>query len=672
MKTLFTLIVLGWTSLLTAQQVSTFPQLPMTQFYAFDVEGDNIVALGTCSQIWWSSDDGASWSYDEVDTYYRDVLYSPTNSAEVIFRQNASLTVYNLASKESTNISDPLVANHGNFLGYHTVGENLYILNRAGVSKANTNEWTWANVWEWSEVGNDYPTVTAQSGDYIFMGTHLGKIYAYNHVTNSMELLAELLNEIEELTMGTDQIGYASVDGQSTILATDDRWNTFNPASGLSENIQPLAYGENVITLNTNRIYRSTDKGATAEYIEMRGPYNSLSSDGMFTDDGILYIVGGASMVLRSFDYGLTFEQINEVYRGDLYDVSITSEGKGYAVGVGGFVLRTEDMGQTWTFADVPAGDDPLYNCVYTADDRLLVSDGSTLYTFANEQLVSSEEINMNDLIYIESDNSLLLSRSIAGANEVLKSTDGGDTWATVLSLATPAYDIQQSYDGRLFITTETTEVHQSRDNGDSWEIVDFGLADLRLVQFYNEDIGLFVEGRKMYKSTNGGASKLEVTDQYGINDIHWISEDHFVYQSRQNFITNLWESTDGGASKMKTFESCSLSNKIIRTADGQLLTVQRGGHMNKIQVVNTTSTEEGLVAVSNLNIFPNPVRAGESLTFDQACQSVQLVAMDGSLVYQGRGVQESIVMPADLPLGMYILHVQTGEQVQSTKVFVR
>lgn len=673
MKPIFTLLTLVWASFTWAQQVSTFPQLPMTEFYAFDVQGSNIVALGTCSQIWWSTDDGASWQYDEVNSFYRDVAYSPTNEHEVIFRQNTAVSVYNLQSKEMTNVSDPLVSNYGNMPGYHVAGNDLYVFNRAGVVKANTEDWVWTAAWEWTDVGNDYPTATAKSGDYLFMGTHLGKIYAYNYVTDQMELVSELLNEIEEITMGTDQIGYAIVEGQSTILATDDRWSTFNPATGLSESIQPLAYGENVITLNTNRIYRSTDKGTSAEYIEMRGAYNSLAADGMFTDDGVLYVVGGASMVLRSYDFGLTFEQINEVYRGDLYDVSVLQDGTGYAVGVGGFVLKTTDMGQTWTFTDVAAGDDPLYECAYTSSGQLLVSDGSTLYRYESEQLVESEEIFVNDLIYIEADNTLLLSRNIAGAYEMLKSTDSGASWATVLPLPTAVYDIQQSYDGRLFVTTGTSEVLQSRDNGDTWETVDFGLAEIQIIEFYNEDIGLFVEGRKMYKSTNGGASKLEVTDQYAIRDVHWISEDQYVYQSRQNFITNLWESTDGGASKDKIFESCSLSNKMIQTADGQMLTVQRGGHMNKIQVTGASTSTDLQTAVSDgLIVYPNPVTAGEALRLQKTFDRVTLLSMDGTTVYTAPVQQSEVALPALLPSGMYIFQAQADDEVKTTKLYVR
>jgi len=673
MKAIFTLLTLAWASISIAQQVSTFPQLPMTEFYAFDVKGSNMVALGSCSQIWWSNDDGTSWQYDEVSRFYRDVVYSPTKDSEVIYRENGALWVYDLESKELTNVSDQLVTSYGNMAGYHTAGTDVYIFNRAGVVKANTDDWVWSTAWEWADVGNDYPTATAKSGDYFFMGTHLGKIYAYNYVTDEMELVSELLNEIEELTMGTDEIGYAIVEGQSTILSTDDRWNTFNPASGLSESIQPLAYGENVITLNTNRLYRSTDKGATAQYVEMRGPYNSLASDGMFTEDGVLYVVGGASMVLRSYDFGLTFEYVNEVYRGDLYDASVRENGTGYAVGVGGFVLKTEDMGQTWTFADVAAGEEPLYECVYTDAGQLLVSDGSILYRFQDEQLVDSEEMFVRDVIYIEADNSVLLSRTIGGAHEILKSMDGGASWSTVLPLPNAVYDIQQSYDGRLFATTGTTEVMQSRDNGDTWESVDFGLADVQVIEFYNEDVGLFVEGRKMYKSTNGGASKLEVADQYAIRDVHWVDEDHYVYQSRQNFITNLWESKDGGASKDKIFESCSLSNKIIQTPDEQMLTLQRGGHMNKVQVVGmSTSTEQLSTEPTMLAVYPNPIGAGEDLSLDRAYESVTILAMDGTIVYAASVRQSQVSIPVELSTGMYILQALTDDEVRTAKFYVR
>lgn len=147
-----------------------------------------------------------------------------------------------------------------------------------------------------------------------------------------------------------------------------------------------------ISSANPARVYRSTDGGATLQSADLRHGAQAVH---LFPDGQTAFAVGG-SYGSKSTDGGQTWTRVT--IGGTLYAVFFANSSVGYAAGNAGVIYRTGDGGATW------------------AKKTTLIN--SSIFS------VWTPDSNAPNTVYVAFAN--------AGST-VFKSTDGADTWATMI-----------------------------------------------------------------------------------------------------------------------------------------------------------------------------------------------------------------------------------------------
>lgn len=98
-------------------------------------------------------------------------------------------------------------------------------------------------------------------------------------------------------------------------------------------------------------LLRSSDFGQTwnvFNIVRSRAAVHAL-----ITSETAVWLVGESGLILRSIDDGITWHQVNVSTRQDLWSLRLAGT-SGWAVGEGGVLLRTADGGDTWTTTRSP------------------------------------------------------------------------------------------------------------------------------------------------------------------------------------------------------------------------------------------------------------------------------------------------------------------------------
>lgn len=208
---------------------------------------------------------------------------------------------------------------------------------------------------------------------------------------------------------------------------------------------------------------------------------------------------------------------------------AFSSRGVGYG-GNGGVLYRTRDFFQTM---------DPV--------DRLLT--GETCY-----------------LVFVDSRDHVYWNA--IGDGELRRSTDGGNTWTTVLHLSAN-HDrgfwrmCEQPTTGYLFVGEYTTShaiscrVHRSRDGGDTWEEVLYVPGERHVHTVHSTDDGTLYAATGdslciLYRSTDNGNTWRIVNAGRNLTAIASYGST-LLLGSDGGWSSDVWRSRDGGV----TWETC-------------------------------------------------------------------------------------------------------------------
>jgi len=277
-----------------------------------------------------------------------------------------------------------------------------------------------------------------------------------------------------------------------------------------------------------------------------------------------------------------------------LYDVCFQGQ-SGLAVGLAGTVLTTEDAGQTWQ--DGSAG---------VADALLGVSCGQNASIAVGQAGLIMRKAGDGDWVKVDSgtDQRLLsvsanesgLAVIVGGFGAVLKSTDGGASWAplsfdweAILNdfLEPHVYDVSVSADGIITLIAEFDLVMRSADQGETWEIVnEKGDGSLFALHFRDANTGFAVgQNGKVIKSLDGGltwnempsVTKENLLDVWSSGNQVLVSGIRTLLRSRDDGLT--WESITEGDVAVQWYQAV----KGTQAADAGGDSVVMVGHSGRI-----------------------------------------------------------------------------------------
>ena len=235
-----------------------------------------------------------------------------------------------------------------------------------------------------------------------------------------------------------------------------------------------------------------------------------------------------------------------------LYDVCLLGQ-SGLAVGLAGTVLSTEDAGKTWQDGSAGVADALLgVSCGQSAS--LAVGQGGLIMRKAGDEDWVKVDSGTDQRLLSVSANESGLAVIVGGFGAVLKSTDGGASWAplsfdweAILNdfLEPHVYDVSVSADGIITLVAEFALVMRSVDQGETWEVVNKGDTSLFALHFRDANTGFAVgQDGKVLKSLDGGLtwSVMPVQTKENLLDV-WSSGDQVVVSG----IRTLLRSRDDG-----------------------------------------------------------------------------------------------------------------------------
>jgi photosystem II stability/assembly factor-like uncharacterized protein len=171
--------------------------------------------------------------------------------------------------------------------------------------------------------------------------------------------------DVEQALLAVTTAGeHALVAGQEGIILTREGngpWQT--QESGTAERIFSVAMADSGLAMAAGgfgTLLRSNDFGTTwetllpswEEYLEDPG-YEPHLYDVEFNSDGHILLAGEFGMILISRDGGDSWYQRNTSDE-SIFGMTVLANGQGLAVGQNGYVLRTVDGGENWARIEVP------------------------------------------------------------------------------------------------------------------------------------------------------------------------------------------------------------------------------------------------------------------------------------------------------------------------------
>lgn len=668
---LFTLLTFFSLSV-QAQVTSTFPDLPFTTFYDFDIKGDHIAALGTCDMLWYSTDGGVTWTYDKlVSISNYSIRFMPGADDRVIVSQFRGMAIYDFEDGVIEDFSDEsdIVDNVNRAIAIS--GDDVYTFNTTGMYKLSTADMTWENMWQ-DTAANDVVHSVSVTDNFLYLGMRYGRLLRYNIATQVVEHRADLGDWITSLDMYSDDGGYLISNSNQKLLKTVDGGATFVELPNMVERINPVAYGENILlTINTNRIYVSEDGGESAELVVTANtPTFGNIGAAKFTDDGTLYMAGHAATLVKSTDYGRNFTVVNPVLRSDFNAITMDAEGVGLVLGEQGAALRTTDYGFTWTAVSLPFLEDEYVDGLVQigTDEYLIVSE--QLYRVKGGVLEETLDINVNRLL-VDKDGAYLLATVYdSGESTLQKSVDKGATWEVLLSGLESSFALSQDTEGNIWTISSGNNLAKSTDGGATWTEQPLAFEPWQIA-FYDGNTGMLSAGNALYQTTDGGATFDEIYNLYGLGNMAYVSEDHLIFTSATQSETTLFESTDGGENIDVIFNNCTITNDLVVNTKGDAVLAQRSGHINVVPLAGSiTSTIDEDETDRQATLIPNPVAVGGQFHTDLEWESLQLYTSQGQLVRSHSTYQPS-VSTVDLEPGLYVVSMTTGTDRYTAKLVV-
>ena len=280
--------------------------------------------------------------------------------------------------------------------------------------------------------------------------------------------------------------------GENAVLMYSDDFGeswviTYQPAEiNFSSNIISInCINENEIVALSNYgiILKSFDAGLS--WSQMDSGFRNSLRDIYFLDDTIGFITK-IDTIFRTIDGGLnwTARHFNSppsgYYPDNLHFINDSIGFTGTLLS-GKYVFKTIDKGETWDSLEIDIGDSNLYpfNIVFTdLNTAILTAEGDYYCIFKTtdggynwNQVYNHYWHNPRSIFFVDSLNGYALGPSITYDNMILRTTDGGDTWAETEMCSNYWYlnSLSVNTDGKGICVGDYGQIITSNDWGETW-----------------------------------------------------------------------------------------------------------------------------------------------------------------------------------------------------------
>jgi photosystem II stability/assembly factor-like uncharacterized protein len=258
------------------------------------------------------------------------------------------------------------------------------------------------------------------------------------------------------------------------------------------------------------QIVKTTDRGRTWTFLstpQRTGMFLSC----FFTSKETGYAGGQSGMMMKTIDGGKTWQILDLGMPMDVNSIFFTTPDTGYVIGQGGFIFKTIDAGMTWTQTNIGI-DGGLYSLCFINPNigflscyHITILGHSYGYLYktidagATWNIVYTADIYQITSIHF-ADN--LNGYAVAGV-AVLKTTDGGNTWAQLNNVpfnrglfAVRFIDLNHGIVGG-----EEGQIYKTDDGGSNWH---------QLRNSGGNIYGMFNDGQSLY-AVDGAGEFLQI-----------------------------------------------------------------------------------------------------------------------------------------------------------------
>lgn len=676
-------------------QSSTWPSLQN----GFTISGD---------AVYKSEDSGASWDsiFGLPDQYFHSIEFLSPSIGYLQGSNNTFKTTDSGATWTQMN-TEPLPFSSNDF---HALDENnLYIsYNNGGTlgSKSIDGGQTWIDLETENFVGRSFGVYANTSG--LWIGGEMARIgYSEDDGANFIDQIPGNKSSLQKVDFIDDQFGFA-VGSNGLVLRTTNGGTIWEELDVIPENpfIQDVdVYDTNNIWLTSNvGIYRSTDGGQSWTFLLDN---NSIRISHAIDENTLIHILY-SGVIYRSTDGGENWTEITAEFISGARDIEFVDGSTGWISGRDGKLLKTTDAGLTWElqqantglnfggldFVDANIG--WVIPDVYT-DSIWHTSDGGATWV---PQYLGSNSF-WNSVAFRDANTGWAVGGG-SGNGRIHTTMDGGQTWIEAYSEVVPFIDVDAPVEGENFVwavgaagnimklapcgatpnletligdsspcigDTVAYEVTGTDINQYNWTLPEgwniFGNSNTALVQIIigSESGQLSIQGSNTCENSNTLSLDLDPIPSPDQPDV---SFDGLTLSTTAIADSYQWYRDGAISSDDQNFipQYSGLYSLIVTTNDCE-------SPPSEVLDVLVTSTSQATLIP--LRLTPNPSNGQIYLDPSFADQQMLVVVNDisGRVVFEDIADDNSINLSV-LSKGIYIVHVQTNDQVYIGKILLK
>ncbi|MBE2254731.1 MAG: T9SS type A sorting domain-containing protein [Ignavibacteria bacterium] len=267
--------------------------------------------------------------------------------------------------------------------------------------------------------------------------------------------------------------------------------------------------------LNWSRYYINSGDSAFITY------YNSI----YFIDENLGFLCGGGKYIFKSTNGGINWNGISVPFLGPSQtynDIQFVNSTTGYAIGRYGYLIKTTNNGESWDSIYKAIND---LHCLQFIDEKIgFIADvNNNFYSTTNSGMNwTIKKINFNyspfSISFIDRNTGFLAGYNANFQRALLKTTNGGENWAIVLSGTGWFNDINMINEntGIVLGYIGDTNSFLTTNGGNSWNYYKIGkLTNQSYLKsnFLNLNTGFITSTQgNIYKSTNTGVNIINIS----------------------------------------------------------------------------------------------------------------------------------------------------------------
>jgi len=467
--------------------------------------GGHDLFMGTANGIYRSSNLGASWSPSGNGVPSNLSIYAlasgpngsgGTNLYAGTFLGNAFRSSDQGATWTAINSGLPL--NQANVNALVTTASGTILAGTMNGIYRSTNFGA-----SWTRVTTNYGFSFAKHGSTLYAGTSQGVFRSTNDgATWTAANTGMGFSWIYAMTAIPNGSGVTLFAGAGGVLRSTDNGATWTPASNGLTSIGVYALttapnasgGTDLFAGTAEGIFRSADNGDTWTNESF---ISSIPQELQVTPSGSI-LAATERDVFRSTDAGETWTdtQLNS----QMLDFAVHPNGTLFAGGALIGIFKSTNDGATWVDTNNDISDIEVNSVAVVPNGsggtHVIVGDYSGIFVSTNDGgSWQSVEPTAMPLDYAVTPSAVFAG----GFGGVLRSTDGGLTWANTPISGTAQAMAATANGANVFAGGDPFGVYRSTNNGASWTLVNSGLTDLRITSLLSPD------GTQLFAAGAGG-----------------------------------------------------------------------------------------------------------------------------------------------------------------------